>query len=728
MIGRGKRENWRHVLFRLGLSAGMAAGIFTGMCALTACGKEAEEVQDGPVTLVYGTLHLEQEMDAWIGEYNLAQEEIQIQVREYGQDGAEEGLARLNAELVQGEGPDVIDLSGIDTGPWLSLGILADLYPFLEADPELQPENFMPGELRLYESGGHLYGIAPGYRLETLMGESAVLGEPQDWTVEKMCGIMEMLPEGSSFVNNLGSLGFLRIVLHRGMEEYVDWDAGTCSFDGESFKELLRLAAVMDTFPLFEDEEQAIAEGKLLAARLYLSGPEEYAEAVSLFQGRPTVCVGFPSREGGGALVTPYLPVGIRRGEKQEAAWEFVRSLLGKEFQEKHIHFNFPLRRDSLRKMLEEAAARSADNGAEEGAFGQEDSDGLYEVIYNTNCSQVYDADIWRIVEEEAGSCFAGDKSIEEAAGVIQSRAEIYVQENYAQGNHAQGNHTREKHSEESSGGEKTETALPEEILQQSREEFYDRAKRYESLSEQETDALYRRLLESRVMEREQMRLTGMAAGDYDGNGHTDMVVCLYSLAEDADTYGDGCLYLFMNEEEPCRIYEENCCYGCGFITDDFGADLDGDGKTEVVIQIQGTGNGGWGDFCGFVVKYENPGIRKMELPDDMADDCGIQVTVAGDPKEGVYTAYCGALDETIAFSADRPVDDMRGGNSRGYLLEQGEYRGEEVLLGYEYLYAGSIIEYVGAAVFVLGWDAEGSPYIRDWYIQGDTAAARTAL
>ena len=63
---------------------------------------------------------------------------------------------------------------------------------------------------------------------------------------------------------------------------------------------------------------------------------------------------------------------------------------------------------------------------------------------------------------------------------------------------------------------------------------------------------------------------------------------------------------------------------------------------------------------------------------------------------------------------------DQRGGNCRGYYdLRMGEYQGEEVLLGYEYLFAGSIAEYVGDAVFVIQWDEEGNPYIRDWYVEG---------
>lgn len=407
----------------------LVLGVLLSLCA---CGKNNEEiVEEAPVILVYGTMHLEQEMSTWIAEYNLTHEDCQVEVREYGQDGREEGLLRLNAELVRGNGPDLIDLSDIDVGPYISLGILTDIYPMLENDPELRRESFVPSAMKLYEADGHLYGISPGYRLETVMGKKALLGDATEWTVEKMYDIIDNLPEGSCFVNYLGSLGLLRIVLQRGMGEYVDWEAGTCAFDSDPFKKLLQLAAVMDTLPVFDDEEQAIAEGKLLANRLYVSDVEEYAAASRLFQGEPVVCVGFPSAEGGGALVTPYLPVGICRGTNQDAAWEFVRSLLEKEFQEKHICFNFPLRQDALQKLFENAMTLSAKNAAAEETLRQEDCDALYEVICSANCSQIYDANIWNIVAEEAEAYFDGDKALEQVVQIIQSRTTIYIEENY---------------------------------------------------------------------------------------------------------------------------------------------------------------------------------------------------------------------------------------------------------------------------------------------------------
>lgn len=409
----------------------IAIAILLLMFVLTACEKANRGTQDRKsVILVYGTMHLEHEMSMWITEYNLAHENCQIEVREYGQGGFEEGVIRLNAELVRGNGPDLIDLSDVNVGPYISLGILTDIYPLLDADSELQRELFISGILKLYEEDGHLYGISPGYRLETIMGKQALLGNPSEWTVEKMHDLIDNLPEGSCFINNLGSLGFLRIVMQRGMGEFVDWEGGTCTFNSDKFKELLLLAAAMDTLPVFDDDEKAIAEEKVLANRLYLSDLAEYAAASRMFKGEPVTCVGFPSSKGGGALVTPYLPIGICRGENQDAAWEFVKSLLGKEFQESHIRFNFPLRVDSLQRLFQESVSTSMQIGLTEETLRQEDCDALFEIISSTNSSRVFDASIWNIVEEEATAYFKGEKPLEQVIQVIQNRAQTYIQEN----------------------------------------------------------------------------------------------------------------------------------------------------------------------------------------------------------------------------------------------------------------------------------------------------------
>lgn len=250
---------------------------------------------------------------------------------------------------------------------------------------------------------------------------------------------------------------------------------------------------------------------------------------------------------------------------------------------------------------------------------------------------------------------------------------------------------------------------------------FYDTASRYDSLSDEDIKVMYQRITDSKILEKENMRLTGVALNDYDANGMTDVLVCLYEDKDGANTYQDGCLYLFMNDDEPYYIYDDFCCYSFGWIFGDFGADIDNDGYTEIVFCVQGTGCGGAGDCQKFVLKYKDNKIERMELPNDFDYDydCGLTVEIEKDTEKGLYSAYCPYLDDTIVFDTEQNEDDWGGENSRGYYLPAiVETDTRAFFTMREYLCAGCVANWVGDAVFVLDWDENGKAYVRDWYIE----------
>ena len=60
----------------------------------------------------------------------------------------------------------------------------------------------------------------------------------------------------------------------------------------------------------------------------------------------------------------------------------------------------------------------------------QEQIDQVVEFIRSVNTRSYYNQDISKILEEEVEAYFTGQKSAQEVAQVIQSRAQIYVSEN----------------------------------------------------------------------------------------------------------------------------------------------------------------------------------------------------------------------------------------------------------------------------------------------------------
>ena len=62
--------------------------------------------------------------------------------------------------------------------------------------------------------------------------------------------------------------------------------------------------------------------------------------------------------------------------------------------------------------------------------FTQEEVDEICEFIYSVKKVNKFDNNIRNIINEEAQSFFEGQKSAQEVAQIIQSRAQIFVDEN----------------------------------------------------------------------------------------------------------------------------------------------------------------------------------------------------------------------------------------------------------------------------------------------------------
>lgn len=96
---------------------------------------------------------------------------------------------------------------------------------------------------------------------------------------------IEEMPSENSIIDNLSSIGLLRIVLQSGLNEYVDWENGTCSFESEKYIQLLELANTMNGKVVEGDIEKNLSSGRLLLYRAYISSITDYKEAAYYFNG-----------------------------------------------------------------------------------------------------------------------------------------------------------------------------------------------------------------------------------------------------------------------------------------------------------------------------------------------------------------------------------------------------------------------------------------------------------
>lgn len=421
-----------------------------------------EEVID-KTELTLGCYYLDSDVKRNLVEFNKTSAEYRINIKDYSiydtMDDYTQGLTRLNADIVAGNVPDIMMLSNqMPVESYIAKGIFANLDEFLEKDTEIKREDLMPNVLEALSSDGELYRIATSFGVNTFAAKTADVGEEPGWTMDEAIALLASKPEGTELLSQMTASNFMYYTMWICGEQYVDWDSGQCYFDSEGFKKILEYAnslpreidytAVMDDDSYWKEIESQYRTGKTILSIQYLSGFRDYAYAKQALFGEDITLIGFPSEEGSGAGLNIGTTMAISALSKnKDVAWEFVKSFLEEEYQD-NMSYNFPIRISSLRKLEEKAWGRpyyidEQGNKQEYDDFfyidrmdipavplTKEETGELMEYLMSLDKLCVYNEALNNIITEECESYFAGQKTVDEVADIIQSRTKIYVSEN----------------------------------------------------------------------------------------------------------------------------------------------------------------------------------------------------------------------------------------------------------------------------------------------------------
>ncbi|MBR1457208.1 MAG: extracellular solute-binding protein [Oscillospiraceae bacterium] len=423
--------------------------------------------------LTLGTLSPQGVSDAVL-RFNRSQDAVRIELRDYSAyvgddaDSYEVGLQKLTTEIMAGDVPDLLALESLPYAQLAAKGLLEDLYPYLDADPDLARGDFFENVLHGMEVGGGLYQVSPGFTVITLMGPSDVVGDTPGWTYDEFDAVVAELPEGCTALGpEVGRDGILEMCTYLSLGDFVDWGTGRCDFDSEGFRRLLRFCA---QFPKLEqrayDEDSSdmsrIAEGRQLLVYTGLYNVDEAVYNDQYFSGRSTY-IGFPTLHGTGNVLYPTSGYAMSAAcADKEAGWSFLRAFFTQEYQEKYgAEIGLPLNRAAFRTALDEAMrveyekdaeghyvldangeriptskggiSLSVGGGArmdfELWAMTQEQADKLLQVIETSDRAVDLNSALFGIVKSEAEAYFAGQKTAEEVARLVQSKASLYVSE-----------------------------------------------------------------------------------------------------------------------------------------------------------------------------------------------------------------------------------------------------------------------------------------------------------
>lgn len=377
---------------------------------------------------------------------------------EYNDDAYEAARLKLNQDILSGKNIDIIDIGSIDINTYAGKGLFENLYDYIEKDSEMSQKNLNKNILKMFEDEGRLMALPTRYYVSGLASDKNLLGDDL-LTFDKFLQIIEENPDKEMY--EYASRENVLYKLYSGSSDYfVDSKNKKCNFTDGNFENVLKIAAkfktdeeVYENMEEMESEPKKISDGNMLFLNFQMYDPVEYQIPATLFKNGFNV-TGYPSVNGESleAEISGNLFAISSGSDYKDECWDFIKSIFEKDSTYSNDYcMGFSVDNDVLDKQIEEACRPNEytdENGniiqGSISSFAWEDfrlelypltkeqAADLKEIILSADklCRDRYEDEIYTIIMEEADAFFNGEKSAKDVCDVIQSRADIYINEN----------------------------------------------------------------------------------------------------------------------------------------------------------------------------------------------------------------------------------------------------------------------------------------------------------
>ncbi len=413
--------------------------------------KKGEQVKPEKKTLIFGGMStaIDNSLKKTIIQYSKSNPDYRIEIKEYGEGDYEAGNTLLNADIISGKCPDILLLPvRFSMDLYARKGILENLYPYMDEDETCRRSDFQENILGAYEVDGGLYGIPLNYRILTVAGSKALLGDRGSWNLDEMIMFAEDFMWQGGVFEEPSQVRVMELCLMANGDCLVDWAAGEDGFRRDLFIQMLNFADQFDHYPYDNDLAGRIQEEDMQLLPINIQSVGDYQANCALF-GERVSFPGYPSENGNGSLIDSGVVVAVSSNcADKEAAWELISSMLSEEFQSKPDLYRFPIRKSSLEKQFKramEAAYETDENGNKKEipkgtqyidsfetdiyAATEEDVRAVRNLVENADKIRIWDGQITQIAMAEVQAFFSGVKTAEEVADIVENRIRIYIEE-----------------------------------------------------------------------------------------------------------------------------------------------------------------------------------------------------------------------------------------------------------------------------------------------------------
>ena len=323
---------------------------------------------------------------------------------------AEEFRTRVMADLMAGNGPDVLYVSLEDMRILQEMGVLADLKTLLSEESRQQ---ILPGILEMGTVNEEYVGLPIHTSVYTVMTLKSIWDKPT-WSLTDVMKLMntgkytEFFCQGTT---TFAPRALLTLFVQAGIQDklFMDGERGESYFESELFQEVLRMAKAYGDNPIRTDTY--VGKGECLG--MYTGGSllsikeleEEYGEEY-FFVGELT------GGRSGNYVKSDGVLVVNRNVSNPQAVAAFLECVLCDEVQHSHTGV-----------ALEQSVKRALSDGTP--AMDK------YKALLESCVPYPEEYDkIVKIVWEEGQAYIEGDKSASEVAVIIDNRIQLYLDEN----------------------------------------------------------------------------------------------------------------------------------------------------------------------------------------------------------------------------------------------------------------------------------------------------------
>lgn len=442
-------------------------GVFTAGCGNT----QATREDNNPNSLTIAVVTKDMYLDTAVKKFEELHPGVSVEVKEYTSSTSEKGegvraadpgdiekyVTAMNAQLMSGQGSDIILLDNLPYQTYADKNLLVDLGGLMQSDQSFDSGKYYQNIFKALEYKDKLYGLPVSIGIDMIAADRTLLDNSQvqiddsnwDWndfvkTAEKV--INDNQNGGTQEMYALAGMDEKRLIATLVKENYgnlVDPEKKTANFTGQEFLDLLNLSKYLIDHKLVNTDTaqtnitDLASRGKLVFNFTSLRGFWDLQVAKTIF----SEGVQLLKPPGNEMFFSTDSMYGISsKSSNQELAWEFLKFLVSDDMM---TQGGMPINQSVLPQIAQNFTQAIQKRGGrmiikDDGIPAQsitlqpptqEDVDYMENLLSKANVYIGTDQKIISIVQEETAAFLTGQKTAETTAQLIQDRVSTYLNE-----------------------------------------------------------------------------------------------------------------------------------------------------------------------------------------------------------------------------------------------------------------------------------------------------------